>query len=122
MPNKLDQYIASESQRQFSDSKRQIIESVRLGENHMSPAVEALYREGLKKVRSVFDCEYCHNPYLESNSKRELHLCPKCEPGRGTISHFLTSNKKAHLSPEDTQKIFESKTVRRGPFTYAKQK
>jgi hypothetical protein len=112
--NKLDEYISNETQRQFDDAKREIIESSRLGYSVMSPATQAAYEQAKRKNLTVASCINCGNAYPEKNSRQEIMLCPQCSGARAAITIYMKNHKIHTLSPQDFVKIANSKTTRFG--------
>lgn len=112
--NKLDEYLSSESQRQFPDAKREQIEASRLGKSKMSPATEAAYNKAVAKSRNIDNCIWCGAVYVERNSREEVKLCSKCSQGRQAILWDKRRHGWHTLKEEDVRRISNSKITRYG--------
>lgn len=110
--NKLDDYLHQESQSQFSDEKREQVETEKLGKGHLGRNI----MQELAKIkgRNVGVCEWCEEELIIPNVRVKVILCPRCESGRSVIEGFLRNRKQEHLTQQDKIKISQTKTVRYG--------
>ncbi|HSV95133.1 MAG TPA: hypothetical protein VLH94_04160 [Spirochaetia bacterium] len=116
---KLDSYLSGESQRQFSNEKREQIEEEKLGKAKMGEELQYEYEQAKEHAKikglSVRPCAWCGKPAFLHDVK-QVPVCDKCSPGRDAIERRLKQIKGAHLTPGDAVKIANSRTTRTGPF------
>ncbi len=90
-------YLHQERQAQFSDSKRAEVEAYAKRKNY-----------------SIATCVNCREPFAEKDTRKELHLCSRCESGRAALTIYMKNHKIHTLTPADLIKISQSRTVRFG--------
>lgn len=117
--NKLDEYISNESQKQFSDEKRDVVEKEKLGKSKMSDELQYEYEKAKEYAKtkglSVRPCIWCQSPAFLRDVK-EVPLCNKCSNGRDAIERRLKQIKGAKFTLGDAVKVANSSTKRTGPF------
>lgn len=122
--NKIDDYISNESQRQFSQKKRDAIGQAgdySLGKSTMSENLaEQLRRAQLEargKDQSARLCEMqCGRIVFVRDLKDRPYLCNLCNHYKPVLTKLMNRRKEGVIKPKDLAWLARQKTTAVGPF------